>query len=79
MPSRVGIPSITYSGSLLPSVPMPRIRTVELPAGEPSVVMLTPGTRPCRFFTGFDDGKSRTSSLLMTDTAPVKSALRCTW
>src|SRR5690606_12276932 len=46
----LGMPSMIYNGLLLPSVPIPLIRTVADPSGDPFVVTNAPGTRPCNVF-----------------------------
>ena len=75
----VGTPSITNNGSCEElNEPIPRIRTVPVPIGEPSVVIVMPGTLPCKERIGSVSADDFRSFVLTTDTEPVKSALRCT-
>src|SRR6266566_3301158 len=59
----MGIPSITYSGSVLPLIVVaPRIRTDSQPLGVR--VMVTPGTRAWRTFSmGWDGFWARSSAV----------------
>ena len=78
IPDFVGIPSITYKGSVLFKVPTPRITTfVFAPLGEPSDETFTPAILPCNALIGFGSGCFIRSFILTTATAPVISAFFC--
>ena len=77
--SVVATPSMMYSGELLGlTVLMPRTRMVELPPpGAASSAMVTPASLPCmdESMLGFEALIG--SSMSITATEPVRSALRC--
>src|SRR5690606_25719178 len=72
----VGVPSIIYNGLLLFNVPSPLMRTVAGEVGEPLVVTAMPATFPWAARIAFPDVLERSWSTLITETAPVRSALR---
>ena len=73
----VGTPSMMKRGSCEElNEPIPRMRTVPVPEGEPLDVMVMPGTLPCKARIGSVLAAVFSSSVFTTDTAPVKSALR---
>ena len=74
----VGTPSITKSGSCEElNEPIPRILTVPVPEGEPSVVTVIPATFPCNALIGSLSEEVLRSFVCTTATEPVRSALRC--
>ena len=78
--SAVATPSMTKSGSLLLTVLMPRtLMVVPPPPGAASVTIFTPESLPCMELSMFGSPALIGSFMSMTDTAPVRSALRCTW
>lgn len=73
----VGTPSTIYNGSCEElNEPIPRMRTVPTPLGEPVAVMVMPGTLPCKARIGSGSAVVFKSSVLTTATEPVRSALR---
>ena len=58
----------------------PRTRMLALPPpGEASVTMFTPGSLPCMEFSMLGSLSLLAPFMSITATAPVRSALRCTW
>ena len=73
----VGTPSTMNNGSCEElNEPIPRMRTVPVPIGEPFVVTVMPGTLPCRERMGSGSGDVCRSFVFTTATEPVRSALR---
>ena len=73
----VGTPSMMKRGSCDElNEPIPRMRTVPAPTGEPLLVMVMPGTLPCKARMGSVSLLDFSSSVFTTATDPVRSALR---
>ena len=71
----VGTPSTTYNGSCEElKEPIPRIRTVPVPLGEPLEVIVMPGTLPCKARIGSASEVVFKVLVETTATEPVKSA-----
>ena len=76
MPIVVGMPSTMYSGSVLFSVPIPRMRMLACEVGSPVVLTFMPGTRPWRAVITSRAGLFLISSTETTVMEPVRSLLR---
>src|SRR5438105_15038604 len=77
--SVMGIPSTTYNGSLPALIEEePRTRMVKPAPGLPELeITCTPAAFPCKASPEFTIGRLAISAAVTTDTAPVKSFLRC--
>src|SRR5690606_4805357 len=77
--TKMGTPSITYNGSLLPLIEFPpRILTDEPAPGIPEFcTKFTPATLPCNAWSTERSGVPSRSCTLTDDTAPVISDRLC--
>jgi len=73
-PAVIGIPSMTYKGSLVALIErLPRIRISPNSPGRLFEVISTPVTRPCIACNAFCTGRSSITLLVTLDIAPVTS------